>query len=544
MKSIYLIVLFILLSSCSSAATDIEVQTAVDTVEVDAEFLAIYSLYLTTTSEQLSYDAWVQSVKGETGADGRASEFNVSETHIQWRYVGEPAWNNLIALAALTGPQGIPGPAGPPGSSGSSGSPGSQGPQGVAGPAGREVVFTYESGVASWRYSDEAITSNRTLFTYDVETTSGVTLAPGREIELQVANNEIQWRYVGTSTWSGLIAVSEITGPQGAPGNDATAVISGIEAINLGLVQLVELVDTGVLGIRNPVAGGFSWGSAVVVTTSGTTPFTYTAITNKHVIDNNNNSNVVRVYFDEFTYVNGTILGSDADTDIAVVQFQSERELYVAPFANVSTIQRGELLVSMGSPLGPELFNSTSFGVVSGNPRYIYNSGLSLSVKVIQHDASVNPGNSGGPVFNLQGQIVGINFLKSTLSNAGVVLEGLGYSISADVAQRIAQDIRQSGTVVRADMGISVRDVRLSNQNFTSGVEITTINNATIASGLAAEDVIVGIETLTGSLTTTPIRIPLELFDAILFTRPGDQLRVIFYRGGSLQNVILTLGTA
>jgi Trypsin-like serine proteases, typically periplasmic, contain C-terminal PDZ domain len=469
MKTIIMMLLVVLLTSCSSFAQEEPVEDVVEEIEIDSEFLAIYALFLATTSEIVSYDEWLLSIKGadgidgvdgDDGADGRETEFNVSETHLQWRYVGESTWRNIISLTTITGPAGPTGPTGSTGSSGPSGpagATGDRGPQGIQGPPGEQgpagadgvfVVFDYTSGIAQWRYSNED--TFQPLFTYD-EDSNNVTLTPAREVEFRTANAEIQWRYVGTTTWSGLVPLSAITGPQGASG---VVEVSGIEAISLGLTQVIEQVDSAVLGIRNQTSTGVSWGSAVVYAQSGTAPtFTYYAITNQHVIENNNQSSGVRVYFDEFTYVNGTILGSDTQTDIAVIEFQSERELYIAPFADVSTIKRGELIISMGSPLGLDFFNTTTQGIVGGNPRYIASSAFALAVKVIQHDAAINPGNSGGPVFNLAGEIIGINFLKSIFTSIGVPLEGMGYSISADVAERIATAIQQSGAVVRATWG-------------------------------------------------------------------------------------------
>jgi serine protease Do len=261
------------------------------------------------------------------------------------------------------------------------------------------------------------------------------------------------------------------------------------------------------------------------------------------VIEDNNQNGVVRVYFDEFSYVNGTIVGSDTQTDIAVIVFQTDRELYVAPFADVRSLTRGELVVSMGSPLGPDFFNTATQGIIGGNPRYIVSSAFSLAVKVVQHDAAINPGNSGGPVFNLSGEIVGINFLKSVFTSIGVPLEGMGYSISADVAQRVASQLQASGTVVRASMGITVQDVRASELSFTSGIQITQINDATIASGLAVDDVIVAIDTVGDVIVNTPIRTPIQLLDYLLFKEPGEELRVFYYRNNVLLDVVITLGT-
>jgi serine protease Do len=548
LKKLLLIFLLVLLTGCFGAQQVEEDPLA--GIQVDAEFIAIYSLFLATTEEVVSFEDWLVSVRGEDGidgidgTDGRESEFRVSDTHIQWRYIGDTAWRDLLALSSIIGPQGPQGPAGPSGPSGASGAPGatgSQGPRGDVGPRGEigpagsdgadgsGIVLVFESGVFAWRYDGETSTANRNLFTVD---NNSVTFNPAREVEFQNSSGFIQWRYVGEENWTNLVNLDTLKGEKGDPG---IVEVSGVEAINLGLIQVVQEVDTGVLGIANPRNDGTSWGSAVVFAKSG---LEYFAITNQHVIENNNNSSVVGVYFDEFTFVQGTILGSDTQTDIAVIRFTTDRTLFVASFADVSKTARGELLIAIGSPLGPSFFNTSTIGIVGGNPRYIFNSAFALAVKVIQHDAAINPGNSGGPLFNLQGEIVGINFLKSIFTSIGVPLEGMGYAISADVAQRVANQIKNSGVVTRASMDITITDVRaVSGLPFTSGVYVSGVEATGASNGLLQPgDVIYQIDSVA-------IRTPLQLLDFLLFKNPGDVIEVSFIRAESNESRTITLGT-
>lgn len=545
MKKLLLLFLLILLTGCFGAQPVEEDPLA--GIQVDAEFIAIYSLFLATTEEVVSFEDWLESVKGEDGidgvdgTDGRESEFRVSDTHIQWRYVGATTWNNLLSLASIIGPQGptgLTGPSGPAGASGSQGATGAQGPRGDVGPQGEQgpagadgsvIVLVFESGVFAWRYDDETSIANRSLFTVD---DNNITFNPAREVEFQNSSGFIQWRYVGESNWTNLVDLDELKGAKGDPG---IVEVSGIEAINLGLVQVVQQVDTGVLGISSRRSDGTSWGSAVIFAKSG---LEYFAITNQHVIENNNNSNLVGVYFDEFTFVEGTILGFDIQTDIAVIRFTTDRSLYVAGFADVSQTSRGELLIAIGSPLGSSFFNTSTIGIVGGNPRYIFNSAFALAVKVIQHDAAINPGNSGGPLFNLQGEIVGINFLKSIFTSIGIPLEGMGYAISADVAERVATQIKNSGVVTRADMGIIISDVRaVEAVNLSSGVYVNSVVNGGPSSGLLETgDVIYQIDSVA-------IRTPLQLLDFLLFKNPGNTIVVAFIRNGNNQSATITLGT-
>jgi serine protease Do len=511
----------------------------------------------------------VDGIDGVDGSDGRESEFRVSDTHIQWRYVGDTAWNNLLSLASIIGPQGPAGPAGPSGPSGASGSPGAtgapgprgdvgpqgeRGPTGAAGQDGKGIELFVESGVFAWRYVGE--TSQRTIFniTSGMETLN-VDFASGREVVFRNNGVSIEWNYAGGAEedWEELIALSSLKGEKGDPG---IVEVSGIEAINLGLVQLVELVDTGVISVFNEVPGGLRRGSAVVFHKSGVSaPYEYFAITNEHVL-RSNETDLVKVYFDEFEYETAQIVGKDFNTDLGVLRFTSSRELYVANFGNVNELKRGELVVAIGTPFGVGIatsithFNSANIGIVSGNPRYYFDSTLP-GLKVIQHDAAINPGNSGGPLYNLSGEIIGINFAKlawSLNSNSPNFPEidpviGIGYAISADVVQRVANQLKESGVVTRADMGITIQDVRSSNLNFSSGVRVSGIVRSEIASGLAVNDVIVAVENVGDTIVRTPIRTPMQLLDYLLFKDPGDQIKVIFFRGSNLQEVTITLGT-
>ena len=572
LKKLLFLFLLVLLTGCFGARQVEEDPLA--GIQVDAEFIAIYSLFLATTEEVVSFEDWLVSVRGEDGidgvdgTDGRESEFRVSDTHIQWRYMGDTAWRDLLALSSIIGPQGPAGPAGPAGPSGSSGSPGAtgiQGPRGEVGPRGergpagtdgingvdgqpgREVVLFVQSGMLSWQYGED-VSTKQDLFTLDTEDNT-LTFNPAREVEFQNSTGFIQWRYVGDADWTNLVDLDDLKGDQGEPG---IVEVSGIDAINLGLVQLVEKVDTGVLAVFNEVSGGARRGSAVIFHRSGVSaPYEYFAITNEHVLRNNNGD--VRVYFDEFTYEISQIVGIDALTDLGVISFTSSRFLYESPFADVLEAKRGELVVSIGTPFGvgnpsqTTHFNTSTIGIISGNPRY-----LIPALKVIQHDSAINPGNSGGPLFNLKGEIVGINFalllwagnLESPNSPKIDPVFGIGYAISADVVERVATQLKTSGIVTRASMGISIQDVRSSPLNFTSGVRVSSIASPAIASGLAEDDVIVQVEHSSGAETTiTPIRTPMMLQDFLLFRNPGEEIKVVFFRGSTLSEVDIILGS-
>lgn len=143
---------------------------------------------------------------GADGVDGREIELSASSTHLQWRYVGDSTWINLVSLADITGPQG------------EKGDTGDTGPQG---PAGQDGVDGGSSG-------------------------SGV---DGREVELRTGTTHIQWRYVGDTTWINLVALSDITGPQGLQGpqgekgDPGATTVSGIDGLQSELDGKVAKSD-------------------------------------------------------------------------------------------------------------------------------------------------------------------------------------------------------------------------------------------------------------------------------------------------------------
>lgn len=164
----------------------------------------------------------------------------------------------------------------------------------------------------------------------------------------------------------------------------------------------------------------------------------YYLITNHHVIDGGDNYKVV---FEDGSSVTATLLGSDADVDIAVLSFSSNglfQDLEVSPLGDSDLLTKGRIVLACGNPQGYDFFGSVTMGVVSGTNRTVGTD----SVLYIQHDASINAGNSGGPLYNLAGEVVGINVSKY----ASTEIEGMGFAIPINTALEVVQSIAP-GTV-------------------------------------------------------------------------------------------------
>lgn len=164
----------------------------------------------------------------------------------------------------------------------------------------------------------------------------------------------------------------------------------------------------------------------------------YYLITNQHVIDGGDNYKVV---FEDGTSVVATLLGSDADVDIAVLSFSSNglfQTLQVSPLGDSDLLSKGRIVLACGHPEGYDFYGSVTMGVVSGTNRTVGTD----PVLYIQHDASINSGNSGGPLYNLAGEVIGINVSKYATTE----IEGMGFAIPINTALDVVRSIAP-GTV-------------------------------------------------------------------------------------------------
>ncbi len=236
-------------------------------------------------------------------------------------------------------------------------------------------------------------------------------------------------------------------------------------------------------------------GTGIVMTTDGY------IITNAHVIKDSNYgvANSVSVLLSDKTEYEATIKGYDEDTDIAVLKVDANN-LTAAEFGNSDDLKVGELVIAIGNPLGFELFGSVTCGIVSALNREISINDKNMSL--IQTDAAINSGNSGGPLVNSYGQVIGINSAKmsSTYSSTGSAsIEGLGFAIPMTQAQTIIDDLINYGYVKgRPQIGISVTPIDKSTAslyNMPVGVYVRSVtpNGAADQAGIQPGDIIIGV---------------------------------------------------
>ena len=151
----------------------------------------------------------------------------------------------------------------------------------------------------------------------------------------------------------------------------------------------------------------------------------------------------------------GTVLGTDEDTDLAVVQIETEKPLSTATLGDSSGLKIGQLAVAVGNPYG--LNDTLTFGIISGLNRENVN--LSRYEDFIQTDASINPGNSGGPLLNIRGDVIGIN---TAIINYA---QSIGFAIPSNIVRKVGDELLNFGEVRRGWLGVGIELV-------TMGIEI------------------------------------------------------------------------
>lgn len=253
-------------------------------------------------------------------------------------------------------------------------------------------------------------------------------------------------------------------------------------------------------------------------------------LTNAHVVDGADQVSVKLTDKREFT---AKVLGVDKATDIAVLKIDA-RNLPAVKTGNPDKTKVGEWVVAIGQPFGFE--NTVTSGIVSAKSRALPEDSY---VRFIQTDAAVNPGNSGGPLFNLKGEVIGIN--SQIFSRSGGS-QGLAFAIPIDVAMQVEQQIVQHGKVSHARLGVMIQDV---NQALATNFGLKTPKGALVSSvqkesagakaGLKPGDVILKLngEDIAGSTDLPP---------KIASLKPGSSITLDIWRDGATKQLTATLG--
>ncbi len=271
-------------------------------------------------------------------------------------------------------------------------------------------------------------------------------------------------------------------------------------------------------------------GSGVILSADGL------VLTNNHVVEAAASGGSLTVTLQDGRSFDATLVGRDPGSDLAVIRATDASGLDAAKLGSSADLVVGQTVVAIGSPLG--LSGTVTSGIVSAKNRPVVTdsdaTGEGAVLDAIQTDAAINPGNSGGALVNLQGEVVGINSAIATLSSGGGQSGsiGLGFAIPIDQAKRIADEILESGTASRAQLGVTVGDA----EGGGARIGEVTSGGAADRAGLRSGDVV-------RTFGDRVIDSADALVAAVRSATPGAGVPVTYERDGTTATVTVTLGS-
>jgi 2-alkenal reductase len=380
------------------------------------------------------------------------------------------------------------------------------------------------------------MTRNRIVYILLVVMLAGVAALSGAAV-----GGVVVYRTVSQNQPANVVASSPVQPVIQASNNAAQQPLTlNTTDIQTTITQAAKLVGPAVVTVSGTIPGQMSqFGPTGPQSVSGSGVFISDQgyiLTNNHVIDGVTG---ITITLADGTTEAATLVGADMYSDIAVLKTTGKIPA-VATLGNSDALTPGDTAIAIGSPLG-DFKNTVTVGVISATGRSI-DTGNGYSIDgLIQTDAAINQGNSGGPLVNLAGQVIGINSMIVRNSGTGTVAEGLGFAIPINTAAAVANQIIQTGYITRPYMGVNIQPITPDIANAYNlpvqyGAYVTSVASGSPASkaGIRTGDIITsfGGTAIDGS----------HSFINLLFSfKPGDQVTVVFNRNGSSQQVQLTL---
>ena len=344
---------------------------------------------------------------------------------------------------------------------------------------------------------------------------------------------------IGTHRWH---ADNQANGPQSTSiadigqGGSGTVPVAGSTVENPNWAAVAAAVQGAVVAIDVQTTSGEALGSGVVVDAKGH------VVTNNHVVDGIQGS-TLQVTLSDGRIYDATVAGTDASTDLAVVTIKNPpSDLTVAQFGDSDKVAVGDPVMAVGNPLG--LANTVTTGIVSAvnrpvtpqDPSVPSTSANQPVTNAIQIDAAVNPGNSGGPLFDAQGQVIGITSSIATTSGSSGSI-GLGFAIPVNLVQNIAQQLIDSGSAQHAYLGVSLVSATATADGVTRlGAQVKEISDGSpaAAAGLQVGDVIVAVN-------GQPVGGSDSLAAFVRAMASGDKATLVLVRDGKSLTLDVTL---
>ena len=312
----------------------------------------------------------------------------------------------------------------------------------------------------------------------------------------------------------------------------STAITGAVEEVGPAVVTVVgQLPDQ--MSFFGAISGGTASGSGVIFSDKGY------IITNNHVIDGVQSLKVILANGDERQ---AQVIGSDQFSDLAVLKVDGDLPA-VAKLGNSDVLKPGESVIAIGSPLG-NFKNTVTTGVISATGRSLDSGNGYLLENLLQTDAAINQGNSGGPLVNLAGQVIGINTLIVRDSQSSTtVVEGLGFSVPSSTVKIVAEQIIANGSVARPYIGIryqSIDPATAQRYNLPAqwGVYVVAIdtNSPAANAGLQVGDIITQIGDYALSDTQ-------PYLNALFHYVPGNTVTLKVARGSKTMELTLTFSS-
>lgn len=286
----------------------------------------------------------------------------------------------------------------------------------------------------------------------------------------------------------------------------------------------LEQIYGGKIQVPENISVGF--GSGVVISPDGY------IVTNNHVVEG---ARKIEVTFNDKHKREATIVGADPTTDIALIKVEA-RDLEFLTFGDSDKVRVGEWVLAVGNPF--KLTSTVTAGIVSAKARSINILGEGTIESFIQTDAAVNPGNSGGALVNINGELIGINAAIASRTGS---YEGYSFAIPSNIAKKVVEDFLIYGSLQRAYLGVSMVEITEGLADYKgldvlAGVYVADVfeGGAAQKAGIKKDDIILSINGLTVDTRA-------QLMGALGQYRPGDKVDVKIRRGDKEKVIKVTL---